>query len=94
MRDQGLSESLTNHTLTFECRRDIDLIKQDPIIKRGTLIASMSDTGTVFGYKIGDGEHRYSQLPYVSYDQYELKEYTKNYFHTPNDIIDGGTSNV
>lgn len=28
------------------------------------------------------------------YDQYELKEYTKNYFHTPNDTIDGGTSNV
>lgn len=93
-KDQDLFGSVTNHTLVFECRPDKDLVKQDPIVKRGTVMAALSDSGAVFGYKIGDGKRRYSQLPYVSYDQYELKEYTKNYFHTPTNTIDGGTSNV
>lgn len=65
MRDQGLSELLNNHTLVFECRKDIDLITQDQIIAKGAIVISMADDGSLFGYKLGDGEHRYTQLPYI-----------------------------
>lgn len=95
---RDLSGSVTNHTLVFECRPDKELVKQDPIITNGTIIASIADNGSLFGYKVGDGKTRYSKLPYINYDAYELKQYTQTSFYAPEadstNIIDGGTSNV
>ena len=82
-------------SLKFECKTDMELIKENPVIELGGIVVVKTSNGSVFGYKIGDGKTPYTSLPFVNTNdlvqpsiQEELQESESM------QLIDGGTSQV
>ena len=86
-----------DYNLSFQvsCKSDIELTSENPVIELGCIVAVKTSTGSIFGYKIGDGKTPYNSLPYFETNfsaqtplevQIEEDESTQ--------IIDGGTSHV
>lgn len=84
-----------NPSIAFQCKPDYELVTTNPVIELGCIVAVKTSTGSIFGYKIGDGKTPYNSLPYFDTNfsaqtplevQIEEAESTQ--------IIDGGTSHV
>ena len=82
-------------SLKFECKTDIELIKENPVIELGGIVVVKTSDGSVFGYKLGDGKTPYNSLPYFDTNfsaQTPLEVQVGEAESTQ--IIDGGTSHV
>lgn len=84
-----------NPSFHVSCKSDTELTLENPVIELGCIVAVKTSTGSIFGYKIGDGITPYNSLPYFDTNfsaqtplevQIEEAESTQ--------IIDGGTSHV
>ena len=84
-----------NPSLLFQCKTDVELTTENPVIEQGCIVAVRTSSGSLFGYKIGDGKTPYNSLPY--FDTNFLAQ-TPLEVHIEEDestqIIDGGTSHV
>lgn len=83
-----------NPSIAFQCNLDYELVTTNPVIELGRIVAVKTSTGSIFGYKIGDGKTPYNSLPYVTnfLAQTPLKVQPEEAESTQ--IIDGGTSRV
>ncbi len=59
------------------CKETVDLLTKNPILDRGAIMYEKSSTGHIVGVKIGDGEHRWTELPYIQSDMSELEAYVQ-----------------
>lgn len=83
-----------NHSLLFQCKTDIELSTENPVLELGCIVAVRTSTGSIFGYKIGDGKTPYNSLSYVDLN-FSAQTPLKIDYHTDiPEIIDGGTSHV
>ena len=83
-----------NPSLVFQCKTDVELTTENPVLALGCIVAVRTSTGSIFGYKIGDGKTSYNSLPYVDLN---FSAQTPPKIDYPTDtpkIIDGGTSHV
>lgn len=84
-----------NTSLAFQCKPDDELVTTNPVIELGCIVAVKTSTGSMFGYKIGDGKTPYNSLPYFDTNfsaQTPLEVHVEEAESTQ--IIDGGTSHV
>lgn len=84
-----------NPSLAFQCKLDDELVTTNPVIELGCIVAVKTSTGSMFGYKIGDGKTPYNSLPYFDTNfsaQTPLEVHVEEAESTQ--IIDGGTSHV
>lgn len=83
-----------NPSLVFQCKTDVELTTENPVLELGCIVAVRTSTGSVFGYKIGDGKTPYNSLPYIDLNYSDQTPLKIDYpIDTPK-IIDGGTSHV
>lgn len=84
-----------NHSLLFQCKTDVELKTENPVLEPGCIVAVRTSSGSLFGYKIGDGKTPYNSLPYFDTN---FSAQTPLEVHIEEDestqIIDGGTSHV
>ena len=83
-----------NPSLSFQCKPDAELTIENPVVERGCIVAVRTSTGSIFGYKIGDGKTPYNSLPYVDANFSAQTPLKIDYPKDTSEIIDGGTSHV
>lgn len=82
-------------SLKFECKTDIELIKENPVIELGGIMVVKTSDGSVFGYKLGDGKTPYNSLPYIENNFSDHSPFKIELDKEKStQIIDGGTSHV
>ena len=83
-----------NPSLSFQCKPDVELTIENPVVELGCIVAVRTSTGSIFGYKIGDGKTPYNSLPYVDTNFSAQTPLKIDYPTDTPEIIDGGTSYV
>ncbi len=83
-----------NPSLLFQCKTDAELRTENPVFEPGCIVAVRTSTGSVFGYKIGDGKTPYNSLSYVDLNFSAQTPKKIDYPTDTPEIIDGGTSHV
>ena len=85
-----------DYNLSFQvsCKSDTELISENPVIELGCIVAVKTSTGSIFGYKIGDGKTPYNSLSYFDTNFSAQTPQKIDYPTDTPEIIDGGTSHV